>query len=61
MKEVILPNVGKLAVVGRDLGQNRLRRYRKQGVGLRVAHTATSGFPYLERNPSSRPGVRQEL
>jgi hypothetical protein len=27
VKEVILPNVGKLAVVRGDLGQDRLRRY----------------------------------
>jgi hypothetical protein len=31
MKEIILPNVGKLAVVRGDLGQDRLRRYWKQG------------------------------
>jgi len=31
MKEIILPNVGKLAVIRRDPGQDRLRRYRKPG------------------------------
>jgi hypothetical protein len=36
MKEVVLPNIGKLAVVGRDLGQDRLRRCRKQEVRLKV-------------------------
>lgn len=51
MEEIILPNVGKLAVVGRDLGQNRLCRYRKEGVRLREAQTVTLGFVTLREVP----------
>ena len=31
MEEIVLPNVGKLAVIWRDPGQDRLRCYRKSG------------------------------
>ena len=31
MEEVVLPDVGKLAVIGGDPGQYRLCRYRKSG------------------------------
>lgn len=40
MKEIVLPNVGKLAVVGRDPRQDRLGRYREPGVRLRVTKAA---------------------
>ena len=29
MEEIVLPNVGKLAIIGRDPGQDSLGRYRK--------------------------------
>jgi len=59
MKEIILPNVGKLAVVRRDPGQDRLRCYRKLRVRLRVTRTATLALSDLARNPSFQLGARR--
>ena len=59
MKEIILPNVGELAVVRRDFRQDRLRCYRKSGVRLSVTGTATSAVSNLARNPSFQPDARR--
>ena len=34
MKEIALPDVGKLAIIRRDPGQDRLRCYRESGMRL---------------------------
>lgn len=59
MKEIVLPDVGKLAVVRRDPGQDRLRCYRKLGVRLRVTRTATSALSDLARSLFFQPGARR--
>jgi len=60
MKEIILPNVGKLAVVRRDPRQDRLRCYQEsRGGRFRVTEKAIWVFSNLVRNPSFQPGARR--
>ena len=59
MKEIILPNVGKFAVIRRNPGQDRLRCCRKSRVRPMDTKTATLVFSDLVRNPSFQPGVRR--
>jgi len=60
MEEVILPDVGKFAVIGGDPGQDRLRRYRKSGGEIWGSPQRISrGLTDLARNPSFRPGARR--